>query len=140
MKLRSFIPWLTVLLVHPQVSGATELPLQMGPAGDYLLKSMLLLAALLGMLFVALKVLRRMGHLKTGGGNRLRIVEGISLGGQERAVLLKVGDEEILVGVSQGRIAPLLTVNGSTDTGPTSAGGKTDRDFDQLLHAETGAT
>ena len=50
-----------------------------------------------------------------------RIVEAISLGGQERALLVSVDDREVLLGVSQGRIAPLLTVSaGSSQVSSTA--------------------
>ena len=83
----------------------------MGPARHYLLQSMLILGGLLILLMGALKILRKGGHLKTQSGQRLKVVEAVSLGGSDRAVLVRVGNEEVLLGVSQGRVAPLMLVD-----------------------------
>jgi len=102
--------WIMPLMAAPATSDTTS-ALQIGPAGDYLLKSMLILVVLLAIMALLMKLLRRYGHLKKVTGSRIRIVEAISLGGQERALLVSVDDREVLLGVSQGRIAPLLTVS-----------------------------
>lgn len=96
-----------------------------GSAGNYLLKSLVILLVLLGVMMAMLKLLRRYGHLKTGSGNRLRVVEAISLGGHERALLLCIDNTELLVGVSQGRVAPLLQLSGElTDTSTANVAGE----------------
>ena len=123
---------------------ASSLGAGLGPAQNYLLQSMLILGGLLVLLMGALKLLRKSGHLKTHSGQRLQVVEAVSLGGSDRAVLVRVGGEELLLGVSQGRVAPLMMVNpdkhrdqgdgdseltGSVLQPPTLTGG-----FSQLLN------
>ena len=83
----------------------------LGPAQSYLLQSMLILGGLLVLLMGAMKLLRKSGHIKSQSGQRLKVVEAVSLGGSDRAVLIRVGSEEVLLGVSQGRVAPLMMVN-----------------------------
>ena len=83
----------------------------MGQARHYLLQSMLILGGLLILLIGALKLLRKGGHLQAQSGQRLKVVEAVSLGGSDRAVLVRVGHEEVLLGVSQGRVAPLMLVD-----------------------------
>ncbi|MBL4621985.1 MAG: flagellar biosynthetic protein FliO [Immundisolibacteraceae bacterium] len=93
-----------------------------GPAQHYLLQSMLILGGLLVLLMGSLKLLRKSGHLKTQSGQRLKIVEAVSLGGSDRAVLVRVGNEELLLGVSPGRVAPLMLVDPkSIDAGTSSS-------------------
>ena len=112
--------WVSPLLAAP-TNGDTTSALQIGPAGDYLLKSMLILVVLLAVMALLLKLLRRYGHLKKVTGNRIRVIEAISLGGQERALLVSVDDRELLLGVSQGRVEPLLTLSeGSTQLQPAA--------------------
>ena len=83
----------------------------LGSAQQYLVQSMLMLGGLLIVLMVAIKLLRKSGHLKNHAGQRLKVVEAVSLGGSDRAVLLRVGNEELLLGVSQGRVVPLILLN-----------------------------
>lgn len=108
---RIFLAGVTWLWLSPAWSASSD-AFEVGPAGDYLLKSMAILLVLLGVMMAMLKLLRRYGHLKTSSGNRLRVVEGISLGGHERAVLLCIDNTEVLVGVSQGRVTSLLQLSG----------------------------
>lgn len=49
-------------------------------------------------------------RLRHGGGFQgglIQIISGISLGGRDKVVLLRVGEEEILVGVSPAGMRPL---------------------------------
>jgi len=118
-RLRLFLAVFVGGWVSP-VWAAPNSALEIGPAGDYLLKSMLILLGLLAVMIGALKLLRRYGHLKKATGNRIRVIEGISLGGHERAVLVGIDNHEILLGVSQGRVQPLLQIN--ADNGVVTAG------------------
>ena len=50
------------------------------------------------------------GRLRNGGrlqAGLIQIVSGVSLGSREKVVLLRVGNEEILVGVSPSGMSPL---------------------------------
>ncbi len=131
--------WIMPLMAAPETTDSTG-ALQIGPAGDYLLKSMLILVVLLAIMALLMKLLRRYGHLKKVTGNRIRIVEAISLGGQERALLVSVDDREVLLGVSQGRIAPLLTVSAGsaqvTSTADPAFSTGSGSDFADLLASE----
>jgi flagellar protein FliO/FliZ len=67
----------------------------------------------LGLLFVLLLViggawlLKRMGGFAIAGNSTLKILGGLSMGARERVVLMQVGEEQILIGVSPGRIQTL---------------------------------
>ena len=72
-----------------------------------------LVQILLGLILVLLVIaavawlLRRFGHLQSGAGGALRIVGGLSLGPRERAVLIQVGERQLLLGVAPGRVQML---------------------------------
>jgi flagellar protein FliO/FliZ len=67
----------------------------------------------LGLLFVLFLVvavawlLKRMGGLSITGNGALKILGGLSMGSRERVVLMQVGEEQLLIGVSPGRIQTL---------------------------------
>ena len=67
----------------------------------------------LGLLFVLFLViavawlLKRIGGFSITGNSALKILAGLSMGARERVVLMQVGDEQILIGVSPGRIQTL---------------------------------
>jgi len=65
------------------------------------------LAVLAGCAWTARR-LRDGGHLKSG---MIEIVSGVSLGNREKVVLLRVGDDEVLVGVSPSGMQPLHVLN-----------------------------
>ncbi len=74
-----------------------------GPALRMVLSLGAVLAVLAGCAWFA-KRLRDGGRFKSGV---IEIVSGISLGGRDKVVLLKVGSEEVLVGISPTGISPL---------------------------------
>lgn len=66
-------------------------------------------------------LLRRLGRLPQGPG-ALRVVAGLSLGARERAVLVQVGDKQILLGVAPGRVATLHVLERPVELSSPSAG------------------
>jgi len=50
---------------------------------------------------------RRFGNLNPISNKSLRVIGGITLGQKDRVVLLQVGEEQLLLGVSPGRIQTL---------------------------------
>jgi len=52
-------------------------------------------------------MVRRVGGVSLTGGSALSVIGGMSMGARERIVLLQVGEEQILIGVSPGRIQKL---------------------------------
>ena len=58
-------------------------------------------------IFASAWLFRRFGNFSAVPGNALRVVGGLSMGSRERIVLLQVGDEQILVGITPGSIRAL---------------------------------
>ena len=65
------------------------------------------LLAVLAAIFAVAWLARRMRGFGSRVGNAIDVLADVPLGPKERAVLLKVGTEQILVGVAPGRVSPL---------------------------------
>lgn len=98
---------LATVMAGPALAGAPGAtapgPDIWGPA----LRMLLSLAAVLGLLAACAWGFQR---LRSGGAFRagaIEVVSGISLGGREKVVLLRVAGEEILVGISPAGMRPL---------------------------------
>ena len=85
----------------------------------------------LGLLFVLLLVigvawlLKRVGGFAVTGNGALKILGGLSMGARERVVLMQVGEKQILLGVSPGRIQTLHVLDkpiNIDDKGTTAPG------------------
>ncbi len=105
------------LFAAPQT--AASLPdSSVGGIGQVMLSLLLVLAAI----FVAAWLVRR---LRGAGGvraSRLQVVAQVSLGQRERAVVLQVGDQQLLLGVTGGQVNLLQVLpEGALDGPPTSA-------------------
>ncbi|KAF0193055.1 MAG: flagellar protein FliO/FliZ [Gammaproteobacteria bacterium] len=71
--------------------------------------------------------LRRWGNFRASAQGELQIIGGLSMGPRERLVLVRVGDEQLLLGVAPGRIQTLhklerpVPVNSETARGESFA-------------------
>ena len=65
------------------------------------------LALVIGLLFGDLWIMRRVNGVGQAVGGQMRVVSSLGLGQRERAVLVSVGDQQILLGVAPGRVAAL---------------------------------
>jgi flagellar protein FliO/FliZ len=65
------------------------------------------LLAVLAAIFAVAWLARRVRGFGSRVGNSIDVLADVPLGPKERAVLLKVGTEQILVGVAPGRVSPL---------------------------------
>jgi flagellar protein FliO/FliZ len=91
-----------VTAVSSPVSGVDTQSLW-APALRMILSLAAVLAALAGCALLARK-LRSGGRIK---GGLIQVVSGISLGSREKVVLLRVGGEDVLIGVSPAGMRPL---------------------------------
>ncbi len=65
------------------------------------------LMVVLLVIFVLAFLLKRFGIATGAVSGKLRVVAGLSLGGRDRIVLIQAGEEQLLVGISPGRIQTL---------------------------------
>lgn len=73
---------------------------------------MLALLLVLAVFFLAVWLLKKSGSLTLLSNRQLGIVAGLSLGMREKLVLVKVGEKQLLLGVTAGRIDKLLELEG----------------------------
>jgi flagellar protein FliO/FliZ len=65
------------------------------------------MAIVIGAIFAVAFVLRRMNRFSNGTQGAIKVIGGVSLGTRERAVLVQVGEQQLLVGVAPGRVQTL---------------------------------
>ncbi|MFC4861504.1 flagellar biosynthetic protein FliO [Pseudomonas sp. JS3066] len=65
------------------------------------------LLLVVGLIFLLAWLLRRVQQLGPRGGQAIKLVASQALGPRDRLVLVQVGGEQILLGISAGRITPL---------------------------------
>ncbi len=59
-------------------------------------------------------LLRKVGGFSIAGKNQLAVISGLSLGMREKLVLVKVGEKQLLLGVTPGRVDKLLELEGDS--------------------------
>jgi flagellar protein FliO/FliZ len=110
-------------------AAATAAPAAEPMAATNLLQLLFGLIVVLIAIGVTAFLLRRLGRLPQGAG-AMRVVAGLNLGARERAVLIQVGDKQILLGVAPGRVETLHVLDRPVDAGampPGPAGGFAER-------------
>lgn len=108
-----FVP-VTLFTFLPLLASAADAPLFAAPsppampgtAGGALRVVASLLVVLLAV-FAAAWLARRLRRLQAGSSGGIELLAQVTLGTRERAVLLKVGGERLLVGVASGGVSLL---------------------------------
>lgn len=70
------------------------------------------LILVLAVFFLCVWLLRKTGSFTSITASQMRVISGLSLGTKERLVLIQLGDKQLLLGVSPGRIENLHTLEG----------------------------
>lgn len=103
-----------ILLIMAGSVGAASIPVEGHEVtgGDpaiagSLWQLMLGLLVVLGAIGAGAWLLRHFGRVPSAIGGAIKIVGGVSMGPRERVVLLQVGDAQLLLGVTPGRIQSL---------------------------------
>lgn len=84
-------------------------------------------------------LLRRFSGQHFGGGSSMRVLASLPVSGRDRLALVQVGDQQILLGISPGRINTLhvfdepVISDGSIADSPLDRG--SDSDFARKLHS-----
>lgn len=118
------LPWVSMPLLARAAAEKSATPaLSPSPlSGGVLLETAGGLLLILGLIFATGWLLRRFGRLPMASKGDISILSGVSLGPRERAVLLRVGDTRLLVGVAPGRVQTLHVLD-KTDTPAESVEG-----------------
>ena len=101
----------------------TAAPVGAGSLASVTLALLVVLAAIFAVAWLA----RRVRGIGNRVGNAIDVLADVPLGPKERAVLLKVGAEQILIGVAPGRVSalhvlrePIEVTKTATATSPTA--------------------
>ncbi|HEB55053.1 MAG TPA: flagellar biosynthetic protein FliO [Gammaproteobacteria bacterium] len=84
---------------------------------------------ILGLLFIVLLIfalawlMRRMGRLQSVMGGSMKLLGGVSLGQRERAMLVQVGETQMLLGVAPGSVRTLHVFDKPVVTASAAAAG-----------------
>jgi flagellar protein FliO/FliZ len=96
---------LTALAAEPAAQSAPSLA-ESGMAGQ-LVQLLLGLLLVIGLIFLLAWLMRRVQQVGPRGGQVIKILASQALGPRDRLVLVQVGQEQILLGLTPGRITPL---------------------------------
>lgn len=112
MKFTSFVIVLLLQTISSSLFAVEQTTKTIKPivdplSGTNVVQMMVGLAVVLILVFAIAWLLRRVGGVSLSGNSALKVVAGMSMGARERVVLLQVGEEQLLVGVSPGRIQTL---------------------------------
>jgi flagellar protein FliO/FliZ len=103
-------------------------------SSGYLLKLVIGLLMVLALIFVFAWAARKMRLTPAGQQGVIRVLSAISVGQRERIALIQVGDEQILIGLSPGRIQTLHHLETPVDTDLPPEQGKPGVGFAERLH------
>ncbi|KJH80984.1 flagellar biosynthetic protein FliO [Pseudomonas sp. KSR10] len=104
MRILSF---LSLLLALPVMAAEPTTSMSTTGMGTQMTKLLLGLLLVIGLIFLLAWLLRRMQQLNPRGNQAIKLISSHALGPRERLVLVQVGSEQVLLGLSAGRITPL---------------------------------
>jgi len=70
------------------------------------------LVIVLGVFFLCVWGMRKLSGINVNGAEKMRMIGGLSLGLREKVILLQVGQKQLVLGVTPGRIETLLILEG----------------------------
>ncbi|ALE88978.1 flagellar biosynthetic protein FliO [Pseudomonas versuta] len=99
---------LSVLAAEPPASATVvAAPMVSSGVGGQLTQLVLGLLLVLGLIFALAWLLRRVQQTGPRQGQLIELISSRALGARDRLVLVQVGNEQILLGLTPGRITPL---------------------------------
>ena len=114
--------WLFPCALLAQGEPAAESPLE-PMSSPYLAKLVGGLVLVVAAIFVLAWLVKKFNLNQHSQGGLIRVIAGLSIGTRDRIVLLQVGDEQILVGLTPGRIEKLHTLERPLEAPRTSPPG-----------------
>ncbi|MEN2507768.1 flagellar biosynthetic protein FliO [Stutzerimonas stutzeri] len=99
--------FLGLLLALPAMAAEPAASMSSAGMGAQMSKLLLGLLLVIGLIFLLAWLLRRVQQLNPRGNQAIKLISSHALGPRERLVLVQVGSEQVLLGLSAGRIAPL---------------------------------
>ncbi len=103
------------------------------------------LAIVLAAVFAAAWLMQRLRNFNGGGSGTIKVITSVALGAKERAILVQLGNQQLLLGVAPGRVSTLhvlsepLQGQGSANTTNSSGGTQPEApNFKALLRKSLG--
>jgi flagellar protein FliO/FliZ len=90
-----------------------------GSVGGQLTQLVLGLLLVVGLIFVLAWLMRRVQSIGPGNAQVIEMIGSRALGPRDRLVLVQVGEEQILLGITPGRITPLHVLKTPVPTTPS---------------------
>ena len=78
------------------------------------------LVAVVALILVCLWALQRLGRWSAPAGGQIRMLGGMSLGGREKLVVVEVGETQLVLGISPGRVQTLCVLEEDKRLSPNS--------------------
>ena len=97
---------LTALAAEPAAKAVTT-PMASSDIGSQLAQLLLGLLLVIGLIFALAWVMRRVQQIGPRGNQAIKLVASQALGPRDRLLLVQVGGEQVLLGLTAGRITPL---------------------------------
>ena len=108
---------LSALAAEPVVSAAaTAAPAVSAGVGGQLMQLVMGLLLVLGLIFALAWLLRRVQNTGTRQGQVIELISSRALGARDRLVLVQVGNEQILLGLTPGSITALHVLSKPVST------------------------
>jgi flagellar protein FliO/FliZ len=101
------LAFLSLLLTLPAMAAEPAASMNSSGMGTQMTKLLFGLLLVIGLIFLLAWLLRRMQQLNPRGNQAIKLISSHALGPRERLVLVQVGSEQVLLGLSAGRITPL---------------------------------
>ncbi|RMG36074.1 MAG: flagellar biosynthetic protein FliO [Gammaproteobacteria bacterium] len=111
-----------MLFAGRAMAAAEPTPPAVGVGGEQLLQTAAGLAAVLAVLLGLAWVFKRYLAVPGVGKGRVQVIGGVSLGPRERAVIVEVEGERLLLGVAQGNVRMLHRLSPSEASAQDFAG------------------
>lgn len=111
---------LSALAAEPVVQSAAA-PAVSGSIGGQLTQLVLGLLLVVGLIFGLAWLMRRVQRAGPGNGQVIEMIGSRALGPRDRLVLVQVGEEQILLGLTPGRITPLHVLKQPVEVAQTQA-------------------
>ncbi len=107
-------------------------------SSGYLLKLTLGLVGIVVLIFVLAWLMKKMQLTQFTQNGLIQIVSAISVGHRDRIALIQVGEEQVLIGLTPGRIHTLHTMKSPVDATPAAIGSASafSDKFKQVLQQE----
>ncbi len=101
------LAFLSLLLALPVVAAEPAANMNSTGMGTQMTKLLFGLLLVIGLIFVLAWLLRRMQQINPRSNQAIKLISSHALGPRDRLVLVQVGSEQVLLGLSAGRITPL---------------------------------